>query len=65
MKTAPFLLAATLLLAACATGQEHPSFGEKVWEGSKDTTDKVADESVDAMKTTSEKSDGFFHNLWK
>ena len=68
MKTAPVLLAAgaaALLAVACAHHTSDNDFAGKVWEGSKDTTDQVADETVDAMKKSQEKGEGFFRNLWK
>jgi len=68
MKTAPVLLAAAtaaFLAAACAHHTSDDGFAGKVWEGSKETTDQVADETVDAMKKSGEKGEGFFRNLWK
>jgi major membrane immunogen (membrane-anchored lipoprotein) len=67
MKTAPVVLvAALLLLAACAANEkENPSFADRTWEGAKQTTDQVAGETVDAMKKAGDKGNGFFDNLWK
>jgi hypothetical protein len=68
MKTASVLLAAAaaaLLATACAHHTSDDDFADKVWEGSKDTTDQVADETMDAMKKAGDKGEGFFDNLWK
>jgi hypothetical protein len=68
MKTAPVLLAAAaaaFLAAACAHHTQDDDFAGKAWEGAKETTDQVADETVDAMKKSQAKGEGFFRNLWK
>jgi hypothetical protein len=65
MKTTGALLAAAMLatLLGCAT-EGDKKFTHDSWEKTKDTGDQVADETVDSMKKSNEKAQGFFHNLW-
>jgi hypothetical protein len=67
MKTTPAVLAAALLLVAACAAQEKEtsSFADRTWEGAKQTTDQVADETLDAMKKAEDKGNGFFDNFWK
>lgn len=66
MTTARALLAAAVMasLLGCATTEGDKEFSSNAWEKSKDTTDQVADETVDAMKKGGGKLEGFFHHLW-
>jgi hypothetical protein len=66
MHTARMLLAAGVIAAlfGCATTEGDKEFQANAWEKTKDTTDQVTKESVDAMKEGGGRLEGFFRHFW-